>query len=120
MAQRAELVDAIAALERTALAWERTGMGLAALGALLVKLPRLGAPAQAGGIALIAAAVLMVLVVVPVGYHRTRQRVEASDRTGRPIADDPWRARTIAATATLMALVTLAVALDVVVVLGQG
>ena len=36
---RSELLHPIAAVERTSLAWDRTGIGLAGLGALLVKLP---------------------------------------------------------------------------------
>lgn len=72
-----DLFAGVAALERTALAWERTAISLAALGTVVFKIPQAGTLLRAGALAMIATAVVLVLVVVPLGYHRARAQVVA-------------------------------------------
>lgn len=69
----------IAALERTALAWERTALGVAALGTLLLKAPQTGALAQAFGVVLLAAGIALILLS-PVGYALARRDLVSAER----------------------------------------
>ncbi|MFN8190585.1 MAG: DUF202 domain-containing protein [Nocardioidaceae bacterium] len=79
-----ELVHRVAALERTALAWERTGFGLASVGALLLHL-RAEAPALAAlGAVLLAAAVAVVVFLAPARYRAARSDVRADATVARP------------------------------------
>ncbi len=61
------LLHSVAALERTALAWERTAVSLAAVGLLLLKVADGGRVTQAAGLVLVAMAATVVLAVVPLG-----------------------------------------------------
>lgn len=79
-----ELVHRVAALERTALAWERTGIGVAATGALLLHVRQESPALIALGSLLIAAAVAMVLFVAPARYRSARRDVRASATVVRP------------------------------------
>jgi hypothetical protein len=107
------LLHSVAALERTALAWERTAVSLGAVGLLLLKVVDGGRLTQAAGLALVAVAAAVVLVVVPLGYRRARARVDP-DAVERPFVDeDRWRTRALLGTACLVSLVAVAVALDV-------
>lgn len=95
----------VASLERTALAWERTGIGIAAIGALLL---HAGADptalrAATGGILLVVAAVV-ALVVAPGRFRRAR----TSAATGRT----PIQPALIAATAAIVVAVCLVVAAE--------
>lgn len=107
-----DLVHRVAALERTALAWERTAFGLAALGALLAKLGVGGPVVRATGLALVATAFGLVGVAVPVGYRRARARVDRADPARPFVVDDPWRPRIIAVTAISLSLTVLVVAAE--------
>jgi hypothetical protein len=107
------LLHSVAALERTALAWERTAVSLGAVGLLLLKVVDGGRLTQAAGLALVAVAAAVVLLVVPLGYRRARARVDP-EAVDRPFVDnDRWRARALLGTACLVSLVAVAVALDV-------
>lgn len=107
------LLHSVAALERTALAWERTAVSLGAVGLLLLKVVDGGRLTQAAGLALVATAAAVVLVVVPLGYRRARARVDP-ESLERPFVDeDRWRARALVGTAWLVSLVAVAVALDI-------
>jgi uncharacterized membrane protein YidH (DUF202 family) len=76
--EQPELFADVAALERTALSWERTAVGLAALGAVLLKIGGVGPVVRSVGLLLVAAAVVLVLVVIPVGYRRAHAQVVAA------------------------------------------
>ncbi|WP_199904987.1 DUF202 domain-containing protein [Nocardioides sediminis] len=107
------LLHSVAALERTALAWERTAVSLGAVGLLLLKVVDGGRLTQAAGLALVAVAAAVVLVVVPFGYRRARARVDP-ESLERPFVDeDRWRARALVGTAWLVSLVAVAVAVDI-------
>jgi hypothetical protein len=107
------LLHSVAALERTALAWERTAVSLGAVGLLLLKAVDGGRLTQAAGLALVAVAAAVVLVAVPLGYRRARARVDP-EALDRPFVDeDRWRARALVGTAWLVSLVAVAVALDI-------
>ena len=69
---RGQILDVIAAAERTALAWERTGFGLVAVGAVVVHGSKnLTGPAQITlGIAVVAAGAVTSVVIAPVRYRR--------------------------------------------------
>jgi predicted Co/Zn/Cd cation transporter (cation efflux family) len=112
---RPPLPHAVAALERTALAWERTAFSLAAVGALLLKVVDGGTVVRAAGAVLLAVAVAVVLVMVPVGYRRAVARVDPDDQAA-PFADeDPWRRRAVLATAVVVALTVAAVGAELLV-----
>jgi putative membrane protein len=113
--RRGPLVHDVAALERTALAWERTAISLGAVGTLLLKLVRGGGLAEAAGIALVGSAALIVLVMVPAGYRRARERVDADNPGQAFAAQDRWRHVALGATAALVSLTVLAVSLDLLV-----
>jgi hypothetical protein len=107
------LLHSVAALERTALAWERTAVSLGAVGLLLLKAVDGGRLTQAAGLALVAVAGAVVLVVVPIGYRRARARVDPEALEQPFVDEDRWRARALVGTAWLVSLVAVAVALDV-------
>ncbi len=72
-----ELMDVGAQAERTALAWQRTGIGMMAVGALLVRWNvEQHVPAWPGVLLTIVAG-LAILVLVPHRYHRILQTVRA-------------------------------------------
>lgn len=107
------LVHEVAALERTALAWERTAVSLALVGTLLLKVVEGGRFVEAAGLALVAVSIGVVLVVVPVGYRRARAKVDPR-RPAAPFADpDPWRGRFLLVTAAVVSLTVVALALDI-------
>lgn len=70
-----ELLDVGAQAERTALAWQRTGLGAMAVGALLIHANRGLPPHPWPGLLLMAAAGLAVLVLVPRRYRRILRTV---------------------------------------------
>ncbi len=107
------LRHAVAALERTALAWERTAVSLGAVGLLLLKVIDGGRATEAAGLALVAMAASVALVMVPVGYRRARARVDP-EALERPFLDhDRWRGRVLLATACSISVVAVVVAVDV-------
>ncbi len=79
-----ELVHRVAALERTALAWERTGIGLAGVGALLLHLREESTGMLVLGGILLAAALLVVALAAPARYRAARAGVLASDSVAAP------------------------------------
>lgn len=99
-----ELVHRVAALERTALGWERTGIGLAAVGALLLHLREESAGMLVLGGVLIAAAVLVVVGAAPARYRAARADVRLGDSVVRPHA--------LLALALVVGLVGLGLAAD--------
>ena len=76
----ARLMDAGAQAERTALGWQRTGIGTMAIGALLVRwhVSQHVLPLWPG-VLLIAIAGLGVLVLVPQRYRRVLRTIRAGD-----------------------------------------
>ncbi len=110
------LAHAVAALERTALAWERTAFSLAAVGTLLLKVVRGGRVTEASGLLMIGAAVLIVLVMVPYGYHRARTRVDPDRPAEAFESPDRWRPVVLGATAVLVSLTAVAVTADLWVI----
>jgi hypothetical protein len=108
----APLVHEVAALERTALAWERTAISLAAVGTLLLKALQGETLAQLAGLVLVGAAAVIVLVMVPVGYARARRRIHPTDPASSFVEPDRWRGVTMAVTAALVSLTAAALAAD--------
>ncbi len=102
-----ELVHRVAALERTALSWERTGIGVAAAGALLLHLREESLGFLVLGSVLILAALAIVLVLAPLRYHAAREDVIASDSVVQPWA--------LLALSLVVALVALGFLLDLLV-----
>lgn len=102
----------VAALERTALAWERTAMSLGAVGLLLVKVVDGGRATQAAGLALVAMAALVVLVMVPLGYLRAHARVDPGAPEQPFIQEDRWRPRVLLASSCAISFVAVVVAVD--------
>lgn len=109
----APLVHEVAALERTALAWERTAVSLGAVGLLLLKVVDGGWAMEASGILLVAVAGLIVLVVVPLGYRRARSRVDPAAPAAPFTVTDRWRAASLLATALCVSVTVVAVAADI-------
>jgi uncharacterized membrane protein YidH (DUF202 family) len=109
---RRPLVHDVAALERTALAWERTAVSLAAVGAMLLKVVDGGPLVEAAGLVLVAVAIAVVLVVVPVGYRRARAQVDAERPGSAFTGEDRWRPRFLLLTAAVVSLTVVAVAAD--------
>ncbi len=110
--RRGPLVHDVAALERTALAWERTAVSLAAVGTLLLKAVDGGRALDAAGLLLVGLAVVVVLVLVPVGYQRARARVD-HDAPGSPFTrPDRGRSAVLLGTAVAVSLTVVAVAVD--------
>jgi uncharacterized membrane protein YidH (DUF202 family) len=107
------LLHSVAALERTALAWERTAVSLAAVGLLLLKVVDGGRLTQAAGLALVAMAAAVVLVIVPLGYRRARARVDPAAPEQPFVEEDRWRTRALLGTACAVSLVAVVVALDI-------
>lgn len=107
------LRHAVAALERTALAWERTAVSLGAVGLLLLKVVDGGRATEAAGLVLVAMAASVVLVMVPLGYRRARARVDP-DVLERPfVAHDRWRPRVLLVTSCAISIIAVVVAADV-------
>lgn len=102
----------VAALERTALAWERTAMSIGAVGLLLVKVVDGGRATQAAGLALVAMAALVVLVMVPLGYLRARACVDPGAAEQPFIQEDRWRPRMLLASSCTISFVAVVVAVD--------
>jgi uncharacterized membrane protein YidH (DUF202 family) len=96
-----ELMDIGAQAERTALAWKRTGIGMTAVGALLLRWDVNQHLPLWPGIALTAAAGLAVLFLVPERYRRMLRTVRAGHT--------PLSRAMVPATALLMILVILGV-----------
>ena len=89
-------VDTVAALERTALAWQRTALAVGAVGLLLVKLAPGRVVAVSAGVLLLAVAFAMALVGAPLGYRRTLASLErAVDEGSSALPHDPWRRLTL-------------------------
>jgi hypothetical protein len=109
----APLVHDVAALERTALAWERTAVSLGAVGLLLLKVVDGGWATQAAGILLVAIAGLVVLAVVPMGYRRARARVDPGDPAAPFTTGDRWRPTFLLVTALAVSATGVALAVDV-------
>lgn len=102
----------IAALERTALAWERTAVSLGAVGLLLVKVVDGGGATRAAGLVLVAMAATVSLVVVPLGYRRARARVDPDVLAAPFVDDDRWRPRVLLVSSWLISVVTVVVVID--------
>lgn len=111
--RRGPLVHDIAALERTALAWERTAVSLAAVGALLLKVVEGGRLIQAGGVLLVGVAVVIVIVLVPLGYRRARARVDPDRPDAAFTSPDRWRRTVLVSTAAAVSATVVAVAADI-------
>ncbi|BDX30316.1 hypothetical protein TUM20985_08630 [Mycobacterium antarcticum] len=100
-----ELMDVGAQAERTALAWQRTGIGAIAVGLLWLR----GSVHQHllspwPGLLLTAAATLAVLLCVPQRYRRVLHNV----RTQRT----PLSRGMVPGTALVLAIVTIAIGID--------
>lgn len=106
------LRHAVAALERTALAWERTAVSLGAVGLLLVKVVDGGRATQAAGLVLVAMSALVVLVMVPRGYLRARARVDPGTPEQAFVQEDRWRPRVLLASSCAISFVAVVVAVD--------
>lgn len=103
----------VAALERTALAWERTAVSLGAVGLMLLKVVDGGPATEAAGLVLVAMATSVVVVLVPWGYRRARARVDP-EGPERPFVDhDRWRPRVLLATSCVIVAVAVVVSVDV-------
>ena len=100
----AELMDVGAQAERTALAWQRTGIGVIAVGALLVRWEVTARMAVWPGVLLTAAAALAVLILLPVRYRRVLRTVQAGHT--------PLSSAMVPATAALLVVVILAVGVE--------
>lgn len=98
----------VAALERTALAWERTAISLAVLGTIVFKFPLAGPLARAGGIMLLAVAVVVVGLLVPIGYRRARDQVMSGGPQVRLQGRDAVVRAVLLSTAAAVSLVALA------------
>jgi uncharacterized membrane protein YidH (DUF202 family) len=72
-----ELMDVGAQAERTALAWQRTGIGVMAAGALLMRWNVEQHVPAWPGVLLTVVAGLAILVLVPHRYHRILRTVRA-------------------------------------------
>lgn len=110
--RREPVAHEVAALERTALSWERTAFSLAAVGALLLKVVEGGRPLRAAGILLVGLAVLIVLVLVPLGYRRARTRVDPTVPPSPFTEPDRLRSAVLLVTAMAVSATVLAVAAD--------
>lgn len=102
----------VAALERTALAWERTAVSLGAVGLLLLKVVDGGRATEAAGLVLVAMAASVVLVMVPLGYLRARARVDPATPEQPFIREDRWRPRALLASSCAISVVAVVVAMD--------
>ena len=114
----APLLHDIAALERTSLAWERTGFSLAGLGTLLLKVTPAWSVGTAAGLALVASAVAIVGVLGPLGYRRAQARVAAAAAAGVPLSsvpiEDPARRWVMLVTALVVTVAGAAVSVELV------
>lgn len=102
-----ELMDVGAQAERTALAWQRTGIGAMAVGVLLMRghvHQHLLSPWP--GLLLTVAAALAVLICVPQRYRRVLRTVR--------IQRTPLSRGLVPGTTLVLALVTIAIGIDLV------
>jgi putative membrane protein len=93
---RAEVLDVVAAAERTALAWERTGFGMVGVGALLVHDGRsrvAAAPLVLGIVVMVLGAATSV-VVAPRRYRGISEELRAG-RPPRPPRSPPLLAAAV-------------------------
>lgn len=102
-----ELMDVGAQAERTALAWQRTGIGVMAVGALLVRWDVTENLPVWPGILLTTVAGLAVLILVPVRYRRVLRTV----RAGR----NPVSRVMVPATLILLTVVILGVGVELAI-----
>ena len=107
------LRHAVAALERTALAWERTAVSLGAVGLLLLKVVDGGRATEAAGLLLVAMAASVVLVMVPLGYRRARARVDPDVLERSFVDQDRWRQRVLLVTSCAVSTIVVVVVVDV-------
>jgi uncharacterized membrane protein YidH (DUF202 family) len=103
----AELMDVGAQAERTALAWQRTAIGVMAVGALWVRWDIHEHLPVWPGILLTAVAGLAVVMLVPVRYSRVLRTVRAGHT--------PLSRATVPAAAAVLAVVILAVGAEVAI-----
>jgi len=99
-----ELMDVGAQAERTALAWQRTGVGVMAAGALLVRWNVEQHVPAWPGVLLTAVAGLAVLVLVPDRYRRVLRTVRAGHT--------PLSRAMVPAATMLMVLVILGIGVE--------
>ena len=72
-----------------------------------------GGATQAAGLALVALAAAIALVMVPLGYRRAHDRVDP-DVLARPFVDDDrWRPRVLLATSCVISITVVVVVLDI-------
>lgn len=102
-----ELIDIGAQAERTALAWQRTGIGMMAVGALLVRWAVHEHVSVWPGILLTVAAGIGVLVLVPERYHRILRTVGSGET--------PLSRATVPVVTFLVTIVILGVAAELAV-----
>lgn len=112
-----ELVANVAALERTALAWERTAISLAVLGAVVFKFPQGGALVRSSGLLLLATAIIVVGLLVPLGYRRARDQVLAGGPEVRLQGRDAVVRGVLFSTAAVVSVVAAAGVVEALVVL---
>ncbi len=108
----APLLHSVAALERTALSWERTALALGAVGLLLLKLVDGGWATRGAGALLLVVAGLSVLVAGPLRYWRARARLEAAGSFDAFVALDRWLRALVLVTAGSISITVVALALD--------
>lgn len=113
-----ELVANVAALERTALAWERTAISLAVLGTVVFKFPQGGSLVRAGGLLLLATAVVVVGLLVPLGYRRARDQLLTGGPEIRLHGRDAVARGVLFSTAAVVSLVAAAGIIEALLVLG--
>jgi len=102
-----ELMDVGAQAERTALAWQRTGIGMMAVGALLVRWDAIEHLPVWPGIVLTSLAGLAALLLVPRRYGRVLRTVRAGQT--------PLSGWLVPATTVFITLVILGVAVELAV-----
>jgi uncharacterized membrane protein YidH (DUF202 family) len=98
----AELVDVGAQAERTAMAWQRTAIGLVANGALLCRWSFVEHQPVWPAVVLTAGAGLVLLAVVPMRYRRI---VVAVRRGANPVSRVAVRAAVVGYVATIVLFV---------------
>jgi uncharacterized membrane protein YidH (DUF202 family) len=100
-----ELMDVGTQAERTALAWQRTGIGVMAAGALLTRWDATDHLPVWPGALLTLAASIAVLVLVPIRYRRVLRTVRAGQT--------PVSRMLVPATMALIAAMTIGVGVEV-------
>jgi uncharacterized membrane protein YidH (DUF202 family) len=102
-----QLMDVGAQAERTALSWQRTAIGMMAVGALLLRWDVVEGQPLWPGLLLTAAAGVAVLFLVPHRYRRVLRTVRAEHT--------PLSRTMIPATALMMVLVIVGIGAEVAV-----